>query len=174
MGKSEDPALVHLTPFTEGIGSICASVGLNTSSWSAVVALEVARPDATNWGVWDPGAAIGQTECLIPASGGENFIYLYLFPLLDLFPNLPEKGAGWDSWCLCKCCICLYVLMSVAGYVYKWICIVYMCLCVCLLGIYATDWTQGHEAVAALICWCHIWQLPNNICRKWHVWSFEI
>lgn len=48
MGKSEDPALVHLIPSTEGICSICVGVGLNTSSWSAVVALEVANPGATS------------------------------------------------------------------------------------------------------------------------------
>ena len=48
-----------------------------------------------------------------------------------------------------------------------------MCLCACLLGIHANGWTQGHEAVAALLCLCQIWQLTNNICRKRHIKSLR-
>jgi len=67
-------------------------VDLNTSSCSGIVALEVACPGDTNWGDWDPVAAIGQTECLIPDAGGVNIIYLYQFPISDLYPGQPEKG----------------------------------------------------------------------------------
>ena len=55
-----------------------------------------AQVPATGEGDWDPGAAAGQTGCLSPAAGGDPhcvwvYIYLYVFPLTDLFPDQPGR-----------------------------------------------------------------------------------
>lgn len=153
MGKSEDPALVHLTPFTEGIGSICASVGLNTSSWSAVVALEVARPDAPTEESGIQGQQLGRLSVWSQLLE-ERTLYTCICSHYWIFFLICQRREQDETLGVCAsaayACMCWWVWLAMYTSEY----VLYTCVYVCA-------------------CWEYMLLIEHRGMKLWQPWSVD-
>lgn len=77
------------------------------------------------------GPATRQIECLSLAPGGIHIVFLYIFPLTDLYPHQLERGIQsgfWHRLCSFECPVCLPVSICVVTDEYMYRCVAYVCV----------------------------------------------
>lgn len=120
--------------------AVCLCPCVRKGTWGSVPALEVACPDASNKGDWDPVAASAQIVWAQLLKGSTLCICICIFPLMDLHPYQPQRATRWGHSPTCAVWffmsdeyLCLFwaVWLDISKYKYN------VCEHVCLWGIHS-------------------------------------